>query len=202
MSDEQSKPSLNVVGGAAPPQSAGLSFRPREGSNNADPWYAPQRDVAYIYHSMCTHASRCLSEVDWHVWLKDYLSNCEETDSDLARGLEAFAEGHTLFTGRDDITNPYDALDAVGFWDLPKPVIIAIFSCMGWVLTGTFFGAVRDVTRKGEQPPPDVRLDEIMQAAHEMVRRLRMTRWQRLKHFAASLLQRMSCKTSTPKQNS
>lgn len=151
-------------------QPGNMSFRPKSGASA--PYYAPHRDVAYIYRSICAHAFKGLEEANWEDWYGDYLRNAKITEEELGEGCRLLAEAHNHFTGDASIETANQALERVGFYDLPYPVIITIFARLGMVLVGTFFMGLRDVTMAGADPNEHCGVEEIVQHGREIAERL------------------------------
>jgi len=140
---------------------ANIQMRPREGNPDRR-FYSPNRDIAYIYISMCKEALKGLDVSRWEDWFGDYLRLTKTTPEQIGEGAKRFAEAHNLFTKTDQITVPTEALRAAGFYQLPYPVQIGIFARLGFITMGTYFMGIRDVTEYNGVPPVQLQIDEMV----------------------------------------
>lgn len=117
--------------------------------------YSPSRDLAYCFHSLAARAIRGLDPDHREPWVKEYIANNSITDEQLCAAAQTYAKyiNTTLFD--PSYTDPFAALTAAGFFDLPQAVQILICAKLGQVVSSAFFVSARDVTADASKPPVD-----------------------------------------------
>jgi hypothetical protein len=130
-----------------------LQARPK-GTN--DPFYAPHRDVAYMFPHLALAAMRGLDAGNWLPWYKEYLNHHGVTEDMLGEGARALALFCNGCTDEVEDTAAEHVLERSGFFALPKPVQFVIQAKLGQLLLGAYFMSIREVTHQGEAPPLDM----------------------------------------------
>lgn len=141
-----------------------LQLRPKEGGQNA-PFYAPARDLAHCFPSLCRQAIYGLNDVSLEDWFKDYLSANKVTNDDLCKVAEAVAKGLGNYA-EEQYATPMDALLAAGFYDT-HPIAQAAFCIkLGQCFLGSYFTAVRDILHKDSPIPLEIK--ELVEVAAQL----------------------------------
>jgi hypothetical protein len=151
-----------------------LQARPK-GTN--DPFYAPHRDVAYLFPHLCAAAMRGLDAGNWEPWYKDWLDHHGLTEDDLGDGAAKLARFTNCAAAFAEHQMAPQVLEYVGYFDLPKPVQFVIYAKLGQMLMGAYFRGIREVTHEGEAPPLD--LKGIVDASTETANYMSMGRFRR-----------------------
>ena len=128
-------------------------FRPR-GSDG--PFYSPHRDIAYCFVP-------AMQEVLTHLVYSKLVTEDEKGEDyseALAQAIKQVSEASELFLSKE-VTTPYEALEKVGFWEIPNKVRRTLFARLGEVMLGGFFHAVREVTYEGSPPPEECQLERL-----------------------------------------
>jgi hypothetical protein len=139
-----------------------LQFRPK-GAAPSDPFYAPDRDLAYIWPHLTKVALDQLARDNWKPWFADYFRYAGVTEADVADAGLAYARFFQHLCGPAGATDPREAFVRAGWFDLKPGAQVAMFMKMGQVVTMAYFTAVRDVTPDNGAPPAD--LDALVAAA-------------------------------------
>lgn len=134
--------------------------------------YSPQRDLAYMYPHAMREAVAGLDQAHWQDYFRPWLEAAGVTEEDLGNAVGKLMDAHALFIGDETITQPADALDRVGFFDLPHAARIMLFERLGEVMMGGFFIAIRDVTPLGDLPNNAVDLATMIGAGRVINERL------------------------------
>jgi hypothetical protein len=151
-----------------------LQARPK-GTN--DPFYAPHRDVAYLFPHLCAAAMRGLDAGNWEPWYKEWLDYHGLKEADLGDGAVKLALFTTQAAAEAEHQTVQHVLEHVGYFDLPKPVQFVISAKLGQMLMGAYFRSIREVTHADEAPPMDVKA--VLDAGVETARYMSMGRFRR-----------------------
>ena len=122
----------------------------RRGS--ADPFYAPQRDLAYVFPAAMREAARGLDE---EYWPQDVAELCRQTatqEAHVAEALGALGKAVQAFVEFTTET-PEEALEQAGWYQQPALPRLLVAARVGEVLLGGFFHALRDITPQGREAP-------------------------------------------------
>ena len=114
------------------------------------PMYAPHRDIAYLYPSLVEQVERRLYEGPFEP-LSKWLDEEGVTYSELAHTVKVYC----LFLNaahKNPDQSVEQCLESVGWFECPGPARAALMFYLGAALTGSFFQAIRDVTKMGEDP--------------------------------------------------
>lgn len=130
-----------------------LQARPK-GTN--DPFYAPHRDVAYLFPHLAFAAMKGLDAGNWQPWYKEYLYFHGVTEEMLGEGARVLALFCNSCTDDVQDTAAEHVLERSGFFNLPRPVQFVIQAKLGQFLLGAYFMSIREVTHQGEAPPLDM----------------------------------------------
>ena len=126
----------------------GLQLRPR-GSDG--PMYNPQRDLAYLYAPAMREALQALDKVNWTPEISRLFEQLGIDEADVSQAVGKLTEAHRYFVGDDTIKEPVDALNRVGWYDVPVAARYLIYGRLGEVMLGGFFIALRDTTAPGRE---------------------------------------------------
>lgn len=150
-----------------------MQLRPR-GSD--DPFYSPERDLAYVTPHLVAAAMRQLDMVNWG-YLKDYFKLYNLTESDLGEAARVVAAYINGCTEDASDTKPAQVLERVGFFALPHPAQVAVMYVIGQQYMAAFFVCIRHVTHLGEAPPADLHV--VVEAADLAATYMNLPPWRR-----------------------
>jgi len=149
-----------------------LSLR-HQGST--DPFYAPARDVAYLYPAACQVVAAMLED-GRDAAIRQWCEQCGVTVDDLGKAMGAYCRFLNLAHQRPEETIE-GALERAGWFKESRAAQFAILYYVGTAMSATFFEGVRDVVRLGGSPLDSVQ--HLMWAAKRVLLYSRMSRWQR-----------------------
>jgi hypothetical protein len=151
-----------------------LQMRLSESDNRK---YSPDRDLAYCTPHLIHRAMKGLDPDTQEPWVTAYLKE-QNIDTDaLVQGAEVLANYFNKALLDPQFKHPYEALESVGFFNLPQPVQTIICAKLGQVLISASFSSIRDVTRGPGEPSFDTKM--IADVAEEFQSRLREPKWKR-----------------------
>ena len=117
-------------------------------------WHSPDRDIAYCWPSLVRAVFDGFAITRWQDWFRDYFKAEGVTEEQLGQAAVAYGK-YFKYVTNPEVKTPHEALEMAGFFDLPKPVQVAVCMKLGQVMTCAFFSAIRDVTIEGEEPQLD-----------------------------------------------
>jgi len=112
--------------------------------------YAPARDIAYLYPQIVEGVENRLYEGPFEP-LSEYLKAQGVSEDDLAETIRVYC----LFLNSAHQVpkqSVEQCLEEVGWFAQPAPARIAVMFYLGAAMTGSFFQAIRDVTKQGDDP--------------------------------------------------
>jgi len=115
------------------------------------PMYSPSRDIAYLYPELVATIEQRLYEGPFEP-LKKLLEHNHITEDNLAEAIRVYCEFLNSAHKTPD-QSVEQCLEASGWFAQDPLVRIAVMFYMGAAMTGSVFGAIRDTTRMGEEPP-------------------------------------------------
>jgi hypothetical protein len=120
-----------------------------------DPFYSPERDVAYIGPNVIHGAMVSIEEKFWEPWLREFMdANGIDyqavVDSD-APTLMAEALNTIIHTA-----NPVVALEAAGFTKLPHAIQMLFYARIGQCFLASLWASVKDVAKPEDVPPASI----------------------------------------------
>jgi hypothetical protein len=133
-------------------------------------FYSPDRDLAYCTPHLVLRAMQSLDPDNQEPWIKEYLAANNITNDQLVEGAASLAIYLNKTMLDPQYKEPYDALNAAGFFSLPQAVQNVICMKLGQVFVSAFFSAIRDVTRDPNDPPMDTKA--IAEVAGTLIKRL------------------------------
>lgn len=134
--------------------------------------YNPDRDLAYCTPPLIARAIRGLDPDRQEPWVKYFLDSEHITPDDLVEGARVMAEYTSNTLCDPQYKQPFEALEAAGFFRLPEAVQHIICAKLGQVFLSAFFVSIRDVTRDPKNPPMDKA--DMDAAARELQERVRV----------------------------
>lgn len=114
------------------------------------PMYSPARDIAYMYPQIVQGVENRLYEGPFKP-LSEYLKSQGVTEIELAEAVRVYC----LFLNSAHKTpgqTVEQCLEEVGWMSQPPAARIAVMFYLGGALTGSFFQAIRDITKQGDDP--------------------------------------------------
>ena len=137
-----------------------LQVRRKEArAGGRDPFYCPERDLAYCGPSIASGAMHSLEEKWWEPWFKQFLADNDISYDDMLE-CEAPLKLATAFNSVINQKDPPTALAESGFSDLPPAMQVAFYTRLGQVFLAGVWTAVKDVNRPDSDPP--VAFEEFM----------------------------------------
>ncbi len=132
--------------------------------------YSPDRDLAYCSAKLVMRAIQGLDPERQEPWVLKYLADNKIVPDELVEGAMVMAKylNHTLLDPQ--YKQPFEALEAAGFFKLSPAVQTIICAKVGQVFISAFFPSIRDVTRDPTDPPLDT--EEIEKVAVTMQNRM------------------------------
>jgi hypothetical protein len=116
-------------------------------SPSDDRFFSPDRDLAYCAPHLVHRAIHGLDPMRQEPWIRDYLLQQKIEDEQLVEGARVIAE-YMNKTLKDPVhKEPYEALDAAGFFKLPPNVQHIVLAKLGQVFLSAIFPSIRDITR-------------------------------------------------------
>lgn len=115
------------------------------------PMYSPSRDIAYLYPQIVSHVESQLYQGPFKE-LTGWLSDSSVNEDDLAETVRRYC----LFLNnahKEPNQSVEQCLDMVGWFEMPAQARVAVMFYLGAAMTGSIFGAVRDVTKQNDEPP-------------------------------------------------
>jgi hypothetical protein len=149
-----------------------LSLR-HQGSQ--DPYYAPARDIAYLYPAACQAVAGMLEDGK-DAAIRKWCEQHKVGVGNLAEAMAAYCRFLNL-AHQDPAETLEEAMTRSGWFDRPQAAQFAVLYYMGTVMTATFFQGIRDVMRLNEEPMDSIK--HLMWAAQRALLYSRMSRWQR-----------------------
>lgn len=118
-----------------------------------DRLYSPDRDLAHCSVHLLHNACQGLDPTNQEPWIKDYLKANNVTDEDLGKAADVLAKyfNKAMLDPKND--QPFDALKAAGFFELPQAVQTIVCAKVGQTFMCAIFPSVRDVTASPDNPP-------------------------------------------------
>jgi hypothetical protein len=135
---------------------------PRQGVR--DPYYSPERDIAYIGMPLVRAAMAALDEQWMEPWFKEFMAQYNLTEDDLGQAAPRFARALEQII---EAENPVVALENVGFHALDPPVQTAFYTKIGQVFLAAIWTGVKDVNSPDSPNPLEV--DEIVHSAEQIL---------------------------------
>ncbi len=127
-----------------------LQLRPKGGGGGTvNVSYAPARDIAYLYPNVVESVEQMLYQMR-HPVIKKWLSDEGITEEQLADAVQKFC----LFLNaahQNPEEGPEDVMERVGFLATAGPAQVAMMFLIGTTMAGTFFKAIRDITKLGSE---------------------------------------------------
>jgi len=120
-------------------------------------WYSPDRDLAYCMHHLAGRAVAGLDLGRREPWVQRFIDSRGITEDQLCEAAAAYARYLNGALFEPAHAQPFSALEAAGFFNLPEDVQTLFLAKLGQVFTSAFFVSARDVTNDPSQPPVDKR---------------------------------------------
>ncbi len=136
-----------------------LQFRPRGPAHALrDPFYAVQRDIAYIGPELVYLALCGLDDLAEEEWFKKWCEDKQVMPEDLERGTLALAKA------LNNMDQPVlETLKEDGFFDLSSPAQAAFYINLGKATLAAIHSGIRDTHDAGSKPQPSIQeLSEII----------------------------------------
>lgn len=147
-----------------------VSIRPK--NDPTAKFYAPDRDLAYIYQPAMREALYALDAANWTDEMRGLVERLGISERDIAEAVRAITQAHRLITTQPDVTEPDKALELAGYYEQPLAARFLVFARLGEVLFGGFFLALRDVTWQADEPSQPAQQAEMLAAGELIARRL------------------------------
>jgi hypothetical protein len=120
-------------------------------------------------------------------WVKQYLRDNGIADEQLVIGAEVFAKYLNSSMLDPQYKQPYEALQAVGFFDLPQAVQLLIAARLGQTLMSMFFCSIRDVIKGPEDFVLDKEaINKIVADTQQKIHKRQTSWWRRILLWLAS----------------
>jgi hypothetical protein len=163
-----------------------------------DPFYAPERDVAYIGPDVIRAAMHAMDDKWWEPWFRQYMRDQELTTDDIV-SLEAPLKFAHMVNSVIQATDPAVAAKESGFDQMPAPMQMAFYSRIGQCFLATVWSGVKDVGSPEDEPP--IAFSELLDDIEVAFYRLRGERWwfrffRRLRDKIRGLFQRSRTRPS------
>jgi len=138
-----------------------MQVRPKSGDKR---YYAPNRDLAYIYAPAMREAISALDAVNWTDETRELIEAMGVTEEDIGMAVQAITTAHRYFVNFPDIAEPDDALRRTNFYECHPGARYLVFGRLGAVLFGGFFVALRDVSPQADVTGQDREIAEFIAA--------------------------------------
>ena len=129
-----------------------LQFRPRGPAHALrDPFYAVQRDIAYIGPELVYVALCGLDDLVAEEWFQTWCKNHNVTPTDLEKGTLALAKA------LNNMDKPVlETLKENDFFDLWSPAQAAFYINLGKATLAAIHSGIRDTHDAGSKPQPSI----------------------------------------------
>lgn len=148
-------------------------------SANDERFYSPDRDLAYCSPHLVHRAMLGLNPENQEHWIRAFIEENNIPPEQLVEAARALADYMNKALTDPQYKQPFEALQAVGFFNLDPKTSCIVCAKLGQVFLSAIFSSIRDVTRDPKAPPFNTK--EIADAAEKLqedVRKFRtMPRW-------------------------
>jgi hypothetical protein len=134
-------------------------------------FFSPDRDLAYCAPHLVHRVFTGFDPENQEPWIRAYLKQNKIPLDDLTRAAEVVATYMNVTLLDPQYKEPYDALEAAGFFMLDPKVQHIVCAKLGQVFLSSIFPSIRDVTRDPSAPPFNTK--HIADAAARCVERMR-----------------------------
>lgn len=126
-----------------------------------DPYYSPERDLAYIGPPMIHRSLEFLEKTpETFRALKDFIDTEGLSEEEIVEGVKAYAK---LCAEVIDQKDPATAMAETGFDQVPPKVQMVLLACLGFMALGAIWSGVKDVNVPGAEPPAE--MSELLEQA-------------------------------------
>ena len=119
-----------------------------------DPYYCPERDLAYIGPSLVHRSLEFLENTpESFRALKEFIDAEGLTEEDIVEGVKAYAK---MCARVIDEKDPAAAIVDTGFDQVPGKIQLILLACLGFISLGAIWSAVKDVNAPEADPPSEM----------------------------------------------
>jgi len=139
-----------------------FQIRPSRGvSNNRDPFYSPERDIAYVGPSMILIGLKQLEMENKQDFLEKLCSSFDISENDLIDAVDKLGKAiQQIFVANKDLAT---ALKESEFDNVKPEIKAAVFAAIGKAFLVGVWTGVRDVNKPQDEPLSS--LDELVDLA-------------------------------------